>query len=179
MNTLEWIVIVVFVVWFVATFAYQFWSDAMYPWVCRFDWFHLLPVLTFFAGIPRLFRLSYRDRLRDGSVTEWRQISLAQRWSWLRVVWNPHLIEPQLVDKGLGPLVEGSEMNPPWTLEYLQSRYPHRLVSRAVLLQPREVATGARQFQITELAHRGDVAAKVVFASNWLYWDEANREEVR
>ena len=179
MSTLEWIVIAVFAVWFVATVGYQFWSDAMYPWVCRFDWFHLLPVLTFFAGIPRLFRLSYRERMRDGTVTEWRRVSLAQHWSWWRVVWNPHLHEPQLVDKGLGPLVEGAEMNPPWTPEYLAGRYPHRLVSRAVLLQPREAATEARQFQITELTQHGDAAAKVAFASDWLRWDEATREEVR
>lgn len=179
MSTLEWCVIVVFAVWFVATVGYQFWFDAMYPWVCRFDWFHLLPVLTFFAGTPRLFRLTYRERMRDGTVTEWRRFSLAQRWSWWRIVWNPHLHEPQLVDKGLGPLVEGAEMNPPWTREYLAGRYPHRLVSRAVLLQPREVATEARQFRITELAQLSGGATRVIFSSDWLRWDETTREEIR
>ena len=85
MSALEWIVIAVFAVWFVATVGYQFLFDAMYPWVCRFDWFHLLPALNYFSVVPRLFRLSYRDRMRDGSVTEWRRFSLEQRWSWWRV----------------------------------------------------------------------------------------------
>lgn len=179
MSAMEWIVIVVFTAWFAATVGYQFWFDVMYPWVCRFDWFHLLPALNYFSVVPRLFRLSYRDRLRDGSVTEWRRLSLAQRGSLWRAVWNPHLHGPQLVDKGLGPLVEGTEMNPPWTLEYLTGRYPHRLVSRAVVLQPREAAAEARQFQIFEMAQRGDAPATVVFTSDWLRWDEAAREEVR
>lgn len=179
MSALEWIVIAVFAVWFVATVGYQFLFDAMYPWVCRFDWFHLLPALNFFSGVPRLFRLSYRDRLRDGSVTEWRRLSLEQRWSWWRLVWNPHLNEPRLVSNGLDPLVDGAEKQPPWTPEYLAGRYPHRLVSRAVLLRPRETASEARQFQIIELAQRGDAATKVVFASDWLRWDEASREKVR
>lgn len=179
MSTLEWCVVVVFAAWFVATFAYQFWFDAMYPWVCRFDWFHLLPTLNFFSVVPRLFGLAYRDRLRDGSVTEWRRLSLEPRRSWWRVVWNPHLHEPRLVGTGLDPLVEGAEMKPPWTPEYLAGRYPHRLVSRAVLLQPRELAAEARQFQINELAQRGDTAPKVAFTSDWLRWDEAAREEAR
>jgi len=77
MSALEWIVIVVFAVWFVFTVGYQFWFEAMYPWVCRFDWFHLLPALNYFSVVPRLLRLSYRDRLRDGAVGEWRRLSLA------------------------------------------------------------------------------------------------------
>lgn len=179
MSAMEWFVIVVFSIWFVATVCYQFCFDAMYPWVCRFDWFRLLPSLSFFSEVPRLLRLSYRDRLRDGSVTEWRRFSLAQRSSWWRIGWNPHLHEPQLVDKGLDSLVEGAEKQPPLAPEYLAARYPHRMVSRAVLLQPREAVAEARQFQITELAQRDDAAPKVVFASGWLRWDEAIREEVR
>ena len=176
MSTLEWIVIVVFAVWFVATVGYQFWFDAMYPWVCRFDLLRLLPELNFFSTVPRLFRLAYRDCRRDGTVTDWRQLSLAQRWSWWRVAWNPHLHEPHLVDKALDPLGEVAERNPPWPPERLASRYPHRLVSRAVLLQPRDAEVETRQFQITELAHRRDAGLKVVFVSGWLRWDEATRE---
>jgi len=179
MSTLEWIVLVVFAVWFVFTVGYQFWFEAMYPWVCRFDWFHLLPALNYFSVVPRLLRLSYRDRLRDGAVGEWRRLSLAQQWSWWRVAWNPHLHESQLVEKGMGPLVEGAETQPPWTPEYLAGRYPHRLVSRAVLLQPRAEEVEVRQFQITELAQRGDAGLKVVFVSGWLRWDEAAREGVK
>lgn len=179
MSTMEWCVIVVFAVWFVATVGYQFWFDAMYPWVCRFDWFHLLPALNFFSVVPRLFGLAYRDRLRDGSVTEWRRLSLEQCRSWWRVVWNPHLHEPQTIDKGLSPLVEGAEMTPPWTPEYLAGRYPHRHVSRAVMLQPRAGEAETRQFQIIELAQRGDAPESVAFASDWLRWDEAAGEEAR
>ena len=76
-------------------------------------------------------------------------------------------------------LVEGAGKQPPLAPEYLAARYPHRMVSRAVLLQPREAVAEARQFQITELAQRDDAAPKVVFASGWLRWDEAIREEVR
>lgn len=179
MSALEWLVIVVFVVWFGATVVYQFWFDVLSPWVGRFDWFHLLPTLTFFSAMPRFFRLSYRGRRRDGTVTEWRPLALAQRWSWGRVAWNPHLHEPQLVDKGLGALVKGAEQKPPWPPEHLAGRYPHRLVSRAVLLQPRGEDDEARQFQITELAQRGDAGPQVVFVSGWLRWEEASQGGAR
>jgi hypothetical protein len=168
MSTAEWIVTAIFAVWFVATVGYQFCFDAMYPWVSRFDWFHLLPALNFFSVVPRLLRLSYRDRTKSGELTAWRSLHLRPTPGRWRLVWNPGLIAPQVVSTGVDPLIEGVEKQ--WSSEILAARYPHRLVSRAILAEPRAADAVARQFRVLELAARGEAEPQVLFTSEWLTW---------
>lgn len=57
----------------------------------RWDSIGLIPQWNFFAPNPARhdFHLLFRDRLQDGTITEWTEVaSIAQRPNW-GIVWNP------------------------------------------------------------------------------------------
>jgi len=57
----------------------------------RMDWFCLIPEWRFFAPRPGQhdFHLLYRDRLRDGSITEWTELTPISKRPWWAFLCNP------------------------------------------------------------------------------------------
>jgi hypothetical protein len=61
------------------------------PYIRAWDIFSLVPEWKFFAPNPAQgdYILLYRDQLANGSITQWTEVSLAQKRRWWNVVWNP------------------------------------------------------------------------------------------
>jgi hypothetical protein len=57
----------------------------------RWDWFALIPEWRFFAPNPGQhdYHLLYRDKLRDGSITDWTELTPTKERPWWGFVWNP------------------------------------------------------------------------------------------
>lgn len=65
----------------------------------RFDLFGAIPVWNFFAPRPGVYdyHLLFRDRLGDGTLTEWRELRLTERRRMSHAVWNPGKREKKAV----------------------------------------------------------------------------------
>lgn len=55
------------------------------------DVFMIVPEWRFFAPVPAqgVYHVLYRDELRDGSVTDWTEIQVAEKRRWWNCLWNP------------------------------------------------------------------------------------------
>ncbi len=55
------------------------------------DFLGLIPEWNFFAPHPNTgdYHLLYRDRLLDGSFTEWTELRQSESYRWWHAVWNP------------------------------------------------------------------------------------------
>ena len=75
--------------WLVLSVPYNIprWRDALSPW----DYFSLLPGWTFFAPVPGTsdYHWLFRDRLRDGTLTPWTELSRVRERSVVTAVLNP------------------------------------------------------------------------------------------
>lgn len=78
------------VVWYVLSILAQIYRGGWMSAVKYHDIFSLIPSWTFFAPRPGTsdLNLLYRDRLIDGQLTPWREVSLGQG-GFLRWIWNP------------------------------------------------------------------------------------------
>jgi hypothetical protein len=56
-----------------------------------YDVLFLIPEWKFFAPVPGQwdFHLLYRDRLGDGSITEWTEVVVGNPRRWWNAFWNP------------------------------------------------------------------------------------------
>jgi hypothetical protein len=60
------------------------------PLVRRWDFLSLVPEWKFFARPPQQdYHLLYRDVALDGSVTGWKEVSVAEPRAWWNFLWNP------------------------------------------------------------------------------------------
>src|SRR5438876_11504878 len=78
-------------VWFLLTVVCQF-SGSWTDWLRRFDVVGLIPSWRFFAPVPATgdFHLLYRDRLPDGSLSQWKELYFSETYRWWHMVWNPN-----------------------------------------------------------------------------------------
>jgi hypothetical protein len=89
MSLSDIIVSLLFGIWFLASVLVY--VPSLKPHIRTWDLFALIPQWNFFAPRPAQhdFLLLYRDRLQDGSITDWTQVaSIAPRKMWT-VIWNP------------------------------------------------------------------------------------------
>ena len=87
---LHTVVALILLAWFVLSVINQF----QFPWFNRViasDLFSLIPYWTFFAPSPGRtdYHLIYRDRLPDGSITDWIEVDITQSRNFISFVWNP------------------------------------------------------------------------------------------
>ena len=57
----------------------------------RLDLCGVVPRWNFFAPTPGTwdYHLLYRDRLADGTITDWRELPIVEARRWTHAVWNP------------------------------------------------------------------------------------------
>src|SRR3954470_12564692 len=99
--------------WFVVAVLNQFrfrWFDR----VRRRDRLYLLPAWTFFAPNPGRsdYHLVYRDRRRDGSLTDWREVPLGAPRRPYSCVWNPRKRARKALSDIVGIVVSAIRGNP-------------------------------------------------------------------
>jgi hypothetical protein len=90
MVMLDFIVGMILGGWLIVSIVGQFHSKRINR-IRRYDYFNLIPLWTFFAPNPGQsdYHLLYRDKLRDGSLTDWAEIPLTHRREVKAFVWNP------------------------------------------------------------------------------------------
>src|ERR1051326_1455357 len=89
-SLFQWSVIAVLVIWFILSVLNQLkWK--WFELIRQFDYFSLLPFWTFFAPNPGQtdYHLTFRDKLADGLMTEWKEIEIGAPRYWYCFIWNP------------------------------------------------------------------------------------------
>ena len=169
-RELEWFDIVVAVFlgfWLVVSALYQIKRFKWVGWLKSRDFFAMIPAWSFFAPNPGMtdLHLLYREKLNDGTVTNWRQI----RWDarLIRAFWNPH----KRLQKGISDM--GNDLH----------RYAARNKDHAerVLIYPSFIALlryiseqkhtpGTERVQFTiarSFGYHSEAMAQVQFVSNF------------
>lgn len=83
---------VVYGLWLVLTVFWQFdYCRDRVRLLRRVNALHILPIWTFFAPRPGMSdtHVVYRDKLGDGTVTEWKEIDLVEARRNFHWLWNP------------------------------------------------------------------------------------------
>ncbi len=105
----------------------------------------LVPHWTFFAPVPGTcdYYLLYRDELDDGSLTDWRELSLCDSRQPWHLVWNPRKREKKALFDLAVALVR--EIKPD-LLEAIQLSVPYLALLTYVSSVPRTYQARATQF---------------------------------
>ena len=90
-TVVDWTVVAILTVWLGFTMRFHVPLRDNLP-LRRKDLFGLVPDWRFFAPTPARhdYHLLFRDRLSDGAVTEWQEISIGRHRRWYGFLWNPH-----------------------------------------------------------------------------------------
>jgi hypothetical protein len=85
----ESVAVGLFALWLLLSAAVLF--PKLSPIIRRADWLCLVPEWKFFAPNPGRhdFHLLYRDQFRDGTLTEWTEVSPTGKRRWWHFLWNP------------------------------------------------------------------------------------------
>jgi hypothetical protein len=168
-TALSVLVILLFVAWMIVSALNQ------HPRTRRFvlylvnrDIFSLIPIWTFFAPNPGCtdLHLLYRDRDAEGGTTDWREIVVSGRDSWLDL-WNPH----RRISKGVtdvGPdLTHGTDYVPRNSVDKKKVLgFPYLLLLNYVCSQPADFRAEMRQFALARTGGFGtEGSPEVVFLS--------------
>jgi hypothetical protein len=139
-----------FSVWFVLSILNQF-GFAWFARVIAFDFFSLLPNWNFFAPNPGHtdYHVVIRDKLPDGSVSEWQELDIAEPRRFLCFLWNPQKRPRKVLVDVVGSLVKSANANPEFEDVVLLS-FPYLLVLNTVSRKTRPLASLQRQFIIAE-----------------------------
>jgi hypothetical protein len=130
----------------------------------RVNVLRMLPIWTFFAPRPGMSDtlILHRDRLADGSVTPWAQLSLIEERRWYHWLWNPRKrLDKLAVDavsdvKAFKLLAERSGIDEELARQQVKLSKGYLLLLNIAACQSR-VSTNstARQFVIVEATHVG------------------------
>lgn len=114
-SILEWGGILLFLLWTLLTFVFQFTGSkvrAFQFWA----YLGLLPYWSFFAPQPPTsdYHLLYRDHLADGTVLPWREVQ-PEKHQWWRPLWNPQMRQTKALSDVIGDLnLLVNPSVPPW-----------------------------------------------------------------
>jgi hypothetical protein len=92
--------IVLFSCWYVCCILWQF--EPIRKRLTGFrtiNSFGLLPIWTFFAPLPGMSdtHMLYRDKLTDGSLTDWQEIHAFEKRKFYHFIWNPFKRNSKLI----------------------------------------------------------------------------------
>lgn len=123
MQPLDWMTAAVFSLWFGASVVNQFSTDRLSAFK-RLDALNVLPVWTFFAPNPGHsdYHAINRDRLKDGSITAWRDALPIPRQGIVSAFWHPRKRRTKVVGDAVGLVVEivaqaQKQQRPPVSIE--------------------------------------------------------------
>jgi hypothetical protein len=143
------VVVVIYVVWGVATIANQFHSWCP-VWLKALNIFGLIPIWTFFAPNPGMtdYYLLYRDRLPDGSLDNWKKIELKGSENGFRLaVWNPMKRRNKVLSDLICAIAEFIKDSGP---EAVTVSVPYILILNFIASRPHSLGTDGTQFMVLE-----------------------------
>jgi hypothetical protein len=114
-------------------------------WIRAFDLAGLIPVWPFFAPVPGTcdYYLLYRDKLPDGSLSDWREILLCDDRRYWQLIWNPRKREKKaLFDLTAALMAEAR----PDAIQAIQLSVPYLAILTFVSSLPRRYPACATQF---------------------------------
>jgi hypothetical protein len=167
MNITIVIVLILYAVWFGCTVIYQF-PNRIGRILGYADRFAVLPAWTFFAPNPSQndFHLIVRDRDRDGSLSEFREVQsckVARRW--FTVVWYPSRRYVKCLHDLVGELATAARE---YEISELVLTTSYLTLANFVSGLPREPSAEVRQFAIV-LSHgyQANQSPSLIFASDF------------
>lgn len=165
----EYIIISTLALAFAITVMYQLFTRQLAPWVWRWDVCRILPSYRLFSSIPRDFRLYYRDRLQNGTLTPWQEIKIGlySRWTWWHAVWHPQHLVPSVYTTLVDDMVRLAEC---WGesqhLASLEKTVIYQGLAHVIRHVSHDTSAVARQFKIEEAyGHVSTRSSQVVFVS--------------
>jgi hypothetical protein len=128
-----------------------------------------IPNWRFFAPLPARhdYNVLHRDRLRDGTVTEWREESLATPRSISQVLWHPRRrVEKTLFDVASELFQVSKEIDDPRRIQLTVSYLS--LLNHIANRVPHADETESIQFLVAHsAAHEERVEPQLLFLSEW------------
>ncbi len=149
MSTAAVVVVIIYVVWVVATVANQFHSRCP-EWLRSVDVLGLIPVWTFFAPNPGMtdYYLLYRDRLPDGCFDNWKKVELKPSENSVRLaLWNPMKRKHKAVSDLVSALLRVSSNA---GTEGLVATVPYILILNFITSRPHSLGATGTQFMVME-----------------------------
>ena len=114
-------------------------------WIRAYDLAGLIPVWPFFAPVPGTcdYYLLYRDEFVDGSLGDWREISLCDDRRWWHVIWNPRKREKKALFDLTTALLQEAK---PDAINAIQLSVPYLCILTYISSLPRSFAARSTQF---------------------------------
>lgn len=152
MTKAETIVVFILAVWLTLSVLYPIFNRQMGIYARRWDIFRWLSAYQLFSRTPRRFKLSYRDKLKNETTTEWKEIRLTIRPKWFHVFWFPEELPVSNIRSLVDDLVNflESRRDAP-ALEKISGSFIHRTILRYVRRESPPDNSAARQFKIEEI----------------------------
>lgn len=136
------------------------------PHIRRWDFLSLVPEWKFFSHPPQHdYHLLYRDVAQDGSVTGWKEVSVAEPRAWWNFLWNPGRRARKAFFDAVTETArecharrDGVEASVPYLtlLNYISSlprTFPAQYTQFAILLSPSAGAEREPRILLTSGAH--------------------------
>lgn len=129
----------------------------------RWDPLGLIPMWWFFAPNPARgdFYFLYRDRLRDGAVTDWTEIQAARR-RWWNMAWNPGRRQRKALFDIVTALAARAQETTDVTI---QVSLPYLALLNYVSRLPRSAASESTQFIVMQTDADAPDEPRAVFMS--------------
>lgn len=142
----------IFITWILATCVCQFKETKLSSWLKKFDTFSLIPLWTFFAPNPgtKDYHLLYREKSRNGEVSDWIEIDIQENRRFWSFLWNPRKRTKKVLSdiiQGLVPMIPSSKKKS----NSIMLSLPYMLVLNVVGLQKAQTGDhDSRQFVLAE-----------------------------
>jgi hypothetical protein len=159
MSSLETLLVTLFGLWFSLSILAQFHLEKFDRYRTH-DLFHLIPNWTFFAPNPGRtdYHLIFRDKRRDGSTGDWKELPLLYRRRFWSFLWNPEKRETKVLTDAVASIFEmiefqqKRERSKELTEQLLLIHSPYLLLLNLVMSsrEPHSVDVTHRQFALVE-----------------------------
>lgn len=141
---MDYVVVVIMIGWLLLSAVCQL-PGSLTRRIRAYDLAGLIPLWPFFAPVPGTcdYYLLYRDELADGSMLNWREISLCDDRRLWHVIWNPRKREKKALFDLTSALM--AEIRPD-AIEAVQLSVPYLVILTYISSLPRTYPTRATQF---------------------------------
>jgi hypothetical protein len=145
----------VLILWFLACVVAQLPGKPSQT-IRHFDPLGFLPSWSFFAPRPAQsdFHILYRDFMRTGSVTEWREVIRPLWRPWYSFAWNPEKRQKKALFDAINVLLRDETKD---HLRLLPLELPYLLLLQHISGRPHSVGAHATQFLIMNSSATGEI----------------------
>jgi hypothetical protein len=154
-------------IWLLLTLLYQFRPFSRV--IGRYDVLRLLPRWTFFAPNPATWdwHVALRDRLQDGTYSEWVEVKVAGPRCALDAIWHPAKRARKILSDASQALVLMQARGE--CRRAIQLSLPYLLILNHCITQPASPQKNEvyRQFALVKTARRTNRKLRLVFVSDF------------